>query len=167
VTIAHTGGNLPVTWDLAGAELAFSAAAAHALLTHHGDVRSALHAVATNTASLPAAEQRAVARRIFARNPFMATLREEIDRERKLLLSRQVSIALDRTNRDAALRAIDSLAPIAGWYASTKRDTAPPFVRSIGRSDADELALMQHEPGAAVASPSDARDDFTFSTLDE
>jgi len=55
-------GNLPETWDLAGAEIAFSAAAAHALLTHHGNVRSALHSIAPITASLPAAEQRPCAR---------------------------------------------------------------------------------------------------------
>jgi hypothetical protein len=48
---------------------AFSAAAALALLTHHGNVRSALRAIAPNTASLPVAEQRAIARRVFSGNP--------------------------------------------------------------------------------------------------
>jgi hypothetical protein len=100
---------------LPSADLAFSAAAVHALLAHHGDVRSALHAIAPNTLSLPAAEQRTIARRIFDGNPFMAKLRDEIDRERKRLLTRQVTIALDFANPGAALRAIDSLARIAGW----------------------------------------------------
>jgi hypothetical protein len=156
-TIACTGGDLPETWGIPSAELAFSAAAAHALLTHHGNVRPALRAIAPNTASLPVSEQRNIARRVFSGNPFVDILRAEVDRERKRLLATAVRIGLDPANPGAAVRAIDSLARIAGWYASTRQEAAPPVVRSTVHSVADELALMQHEPGEAVGLPPESR----------
>jgi hypothetical protein len=162
-TIARTGGGIPDTQGVHAAQLALQAAAVHALLTHHGNVRSALHAVAPNTASLPAAEQRTIARRIFDGNEFMEILCAEIARERKRLISRAVSIALDRQHPDAAIRAIDTLARVGGWYAPTKRVAAPvAIVPAATRSIADELALMEHEPGPAIAIQCDVHPDSDF-----
>jgi hypothetical protein len=153
-TIARTGGDLPNTEGIVGAELAEDAAAVKALLEHHGNALTALRSIAPNVAALPVAEQRAIARRTFAGNRFMATLRTEIDRSRQALLARQVEIGLDSANSDAAVRAIDSLARIGGWYAptSTRRAAAEPAAENSPRlSVIGELALMQHEPGPAVA----------------
>ncbi len=152
-TIARTGGDLPETWGIPGAELAAASTAVKALLSNHGDVPAALRSIAPNVASLPAAEQRRTAGRIFS-DDLLAPLRAAIDRERTALISATMRIALDRTNRPLALRAIDVLCKVAGWYAPTspKRAAAQRADRNApGLSLTGALALMQREPGTPVA----------------
>jgi hypothetical protein len=159
-TIARTGGDPPKTEGIACAELAADAAAVVALLEHHGNALTALRLIAPNIAALPVADQRAIARRTFAGNRFTAMLRDEIDRERRRLISRAVSIALDRQHPDAAIRAIDTLARVGGWYASTKRAKAPSAaVPPANSSIVEALALMEHEPAGATATPFDWGDE--------
>jgi hypothetical protein len=154
-TMARTGGGVPDPQALPTAELALEAAAVRALLANYGDVPSALRSIAPNVSALPAAEQRRIAGRIFS-DDLLAPLRAAIDRERTALISATVRIALDRTNRPLALRAIDVLCKIAGWYAPTpaRRAAGQQAVRNPpGLSLTGALALMQHEPGAPVAMP--------------
>jgi hypothetical protein len=152
--IARTGGDMPDTWALRGSQLALSGAAAHALLTHHGDVRAALHAIAPNTASLPAAEQRAIARRMFDGNEFMEILRAEIARERERLISRAVS---EHRTRSATPRRRDSRNRHIG---ACRRLVC---VNETGR----RASGSRPEPGPAVAVPSDTHHDFMLSTSGE
>jgi hypothetical protein len=160
-TTARTGGNLPETWDLPGAELASEAAAVRLLLQHHGNVSTALHALAPITETMPEADQRRWAARYFGdENRFMATLRAEIEREREELLAALLKAALDYDHPDIALRAVDSFARIAGWFPSRWRlAQAQKKPRSSGGSEtiAEALALLQHEPGAAVGLPLEPR----------
>jgi hypothetical protein len=89
----------------------------------------------------------------------------DLARQRKALITHQVEIALNREDPDNAIRAFAGLAKIAGWAAPIKVDVQSKSLTihslmSNPKAIQEALALMTHEPGAAVAIQSDARDDY-------
>ncbi len=156
------------TFGIQAAEDVAKMRACDALFLRDGDVRGALVDLGYDVKYAPVVKIAELAREVFDADVIAAMHKRlgNVEAHKNALVARQIEIA-KHAEPDVAVRAFQSIARIAGWIAPLKLDVknhgAVVNIHTVMQNPellSEAIAALSHEPGAAIAASSEARERF-------